>query len=361
MLHILGMIGKGIGIALLCILIVLLVLLLSILFVPIRYRLDGSKEETGKPAGSARLCWLFHMISAFAIWEGTLHYGMKICGISVYDNLRKAEKEKKPRKRRKEKARKKKKNRKEKSKREDTKNRNQEENTEEALRETAGEAVTKTEPTKAEPEECKKAEKTVWKQTEPLPKTEPEEIIKPVSGQETERKETAFSLFVRKVKAFCRKIKAFFDMLARLIRKFMELPHKINEKINHWRETVGKFTAFLQRDDLQRAFDLCKKQLFYVWKDIRPKTVRADICFGFDDPSVTGQILAAAGMFYPVLGKNIVLRPDFEEAVLSGRIAVKGRITVFVLLRTAWILYFDKDIKRLIRIWKKEETLDGRQ
>lgn len=349
MLHILGMIGKGIGIALLCILIVLLVLLLSILFVPIRYRLDGGKEETGKPAGSARLCWLFHTISAFAIWEGTLHFGLKMCGFSVYDNLQKAEKEKKPRKRRKVKARKKKKDRKEKAKKEDTKDRNQEENTEETFRETTEEAHRQPQEettqraglTKEEPEERKEAEGTVRKQTE--------------------RKETAPSLFVRRAKAFCRKIKAFFDMLARLIRKFMELPHKMIEKINHWRETVGKFAAFLQRDDLKRAFDLCKKQLFYVWKDIRPKTVRADIHFGFDDPSVTGQILAAAGMFYPILGKNIVLRPDFEEAVLSGRIAVKGRITVFVLLRAAWILYFDKDIKRLIRIWKKEETLDGRQ
>ena len=51
-----------------------------------------------------------------------------------------------------------------------------------------------------------------------------------------------------------------------------------------------------------------------------------------------------------------MIRPDFEETVWEGELSVKGRIRIFFLLRVLWILYFDKDIKRLIHMWKKEEA-----
>ena len=89
MLHILGMFGKGIGITLLLI----IALLLAALFVPIRYRVRAWKDEGESATGKGNLFWLFHIVNVFAIWEDGLHYGLRIFGILVYDNLRAAKKE----------------------------------------------------------------------------------------------------------------------------------------------------------------------------------------------------------------------------------------------------------------------------
>ena len=83
--------------------------------------------------------------------------------------------------------------------------------------------------------------------------------------------------------------------------------------------------------------------------------IRARIHAGFDDPSVTGQLLAVHGMLYPFIGRNVSIEPDWETPVLEGTLLIRGHITIFVLLRILWKLYFDKDLKSVRQAWKKEE------
>lgn len=149
----------------------------------------------------------------------------------------------------------------------------------------------------------------------------------------------------QKARAVWQKICSFFRSLERFLQKLADLPKNISEKVNALKEKAEGYIAFLQRDDFQRALSLCKKQLFSLWKSVRPKKIRADIHFGFADPSVTGQVLAFVGMIYPLLGKHVLIRPDFEQVVCSGTIVIKGRIILFSLLRVICILYFNKDIK----------------
>ena len=312
MLHILGLIGKGIGIALLCILLLLVALLLAVLFVPIRYHVAGKLEE-GKADGRAKLHWLFHIVSAFAVWDGKLRYGIRIFGITVWDNLSSAIKEEKKMAR-------------------------------------------------ARKKEKKKPgrEKAVSK---PLPE-EPRAVSKSLPEDEDSGEDKKPGMPGK----IWEKIKSFLGMLARLWKKLLDFPRNIQEKlqglkekVNGWQETWNDYRNFLEREDFKRAFALCKKQLLSLWKNIRPRKAKLEVHFGFDDPATTGQILSYLGMMYPLLGKDIKIRPDFEKTILEGKVLIKGRITVFVLLKVLWILYFDKDIKRLIRIWKKEESLHGRK
>jgi len=328
MLHILGLIGKGIGIALLIILLLAVLLLLTVLFVPIRYRLAGRKDETGGPEGEVKLYWLFHIVSGIASWRGSLHYRIRIFGIPVYDNLKKEQKEKKKKeKKKKEKHRKKKKEKKK-----------------------AAETAEEKAPVKRE------SPQDSCPEIRPVSRTAEDET----KGTEAGEKDGLLRRIGQKLSTFWQKLLQFGRMLLNLLERLAGLPDEIGERIEGLREKAEDIRNFLERDEWKRALLLCKKQLLRVWKSIRPRTVKADVHFGFADPSTTGQVLAFAGMLYPFLGKAIVLRPDFEEQVLEGKILIVGRVTIFVLLKVLWILYFNKDIKWLIRIWKKEETLHGR-
>ena len=77
--------------------------------------------------------------------------------------------------------------------------------------------------------------------------------------------------------------------------------------------------------------------------------------FGFEDPSVTGQILAVAGMTCPIHKNRIELRPVFDKKIFETDVKLRGRIRLVVILKEGLELYFDKNVKYMIKAWKKED------
>ena len=47
---------------------------------------------------------------------------------------------------------------------------------------------------------------------------------------------------------------------------------------------------------------------------IKPKKLQGNIRFGLEDPCLTGEILAVAGVFYPLYGEYFTIEPFFEDA-----------------------------------------------
>ena len=80
-----------------------------------------------------------------------------------------------------------------------------------------------------------------------------------------------------------------------------------------------------------------------------------------EDPAATGQILSIYGILYPLIGDSITVIPDFEKPVMEGSFRFKGKITAFTLIRIAAKIYFDKDLKRVICLFKKEAVQNGRK
>ena len=69
---------------------------------------------------------------------------------------------------------------------------------------------------------------------------------------------------------------------------------------------------------------------------------------------VTGQILSIYSVLYPFVHDIIQVVPEFNEEILEGKLYVKGRIRVAVVLWAAVKLYFSKDVRRLIKVYKRE-------
>ncbi|MFR0072952.1 MAG: DUF2953 domain-containing protein [Blautia caecimuris] len=81
---------------------------------------------------------------------------------------------------------------------------------------------------------------------------------------------------------------------------------------------------------------------------------RGQLTFGSSDPSVTGTVLAVLGMTIPLHKNCIAVTPLFEDRnVILGNIQIKGRIYGVVLCKNcSGDLYFNKNIKYIIRRWK---------
>lgn len=297
-MHILLLILKIIGIALLVIIGILLFLILLLLFVPFCYRAEGSYYEN-KPYIMVRIHYLFPLLNVFVHYKEEKPEGkVKLFGLTVYDFFPSDEKAEK-------------KNKKRASKKKQT------------------EAV---ETEKIDIESASGREKQEAK------KTQTSEGLK-IDAEHEEEKKTLWE----KIRIFVRTLK---EKLLSFIQKLKEIRNKgieIKEKVSYYYE-------IWQRVETQRAFQTAKKTLYKVWKSIRPKKGLVKFHFGTGDPGSTGQMCGYLGMLYPFIGKYVMIEPDFENKIYEGDFYFKGRITLFVFLRAAWTILFDKDIKVLRKI-----------
>ncbi|MDE6739265.1 MAG: DUF2953 domain-containing protein, partial [Lachnospiraceae bacterium] len=102
--------------------------------------------------------------------------------------------------------------------------------------------------------------------------------------------------------------------------------------------------------------ELCKGELGYVFRKLKPDKFEANLNIGMEDPATMGQILAVYGMLYPLIGQCVRLVGDFESESthIEGKLAICGRIRTFTFLRVLIRVYMNKDIRTLIKLLKKE-------
>ena len=312
MLHILLCILKWIGIILLSILALVLLVLLAVLFVPLRYKVKGNYEE--KPDAAVTVSWLLHLIHVKVRYTDALFWQVRIFGIPFLDS-RREKKQKAP-------------------------EASEEPEANEALEVND---VSETVPDGATEVGCEEtapsAEETA------ITVDEAETADEAETTDEPERK-GIFS----KLAEFLR---ALFRTIGQVFRKIRYTIHNICDKIRNVRENIAYFHSVLTSEEGHASLALVKRELGNLFKHITPRKFKVDLHFGFDDPSTTGQVMGIAGMLYPLWNYDITLRPDFEQKVMAGKVYIRGRIRVFTLIRIAWRVYFNKNLKKVLAMLKK--------
>lgn len=332
MLHIILMILKIIGILLLVLLLLALAVTGAVLFIPVRYRVNGKKDGDGLTI-RAEAFWFLHLLRVKAVYPEPGRTVIKLLFFTLYDS----DAEKVPQKD----TGKKKKERRKKTKKEPEK------------------AVLEDRPTDKIPDPKGGTEESGTKKTSPDKETGKERkadaaesgrILEEREGQEeTGETEGFFHRIWEKIKEILRKIKKAVTNIWYTIKRLCDRIVKIRENIGYYIEVFGE-------EETKRAFLVCRQELKKIWKNIRPAKCRAELVLGTGEPDTTGYILAVHGILYPIIGNDIIIEPDFENQVLEGRLFVKGRITVYILLHAVIKIYFDKNIRYFLKRFKREEA-----
>ena len=308
MLHILFLILKIIGIILAVILGLVLLVICIVLFVPICYKADlhgsGNAREL---TVHAKVSWLFGLIKAvFALENGKTDLSVRIAWKKFGDSDPVEDKaedrvEEKPKPEKKAVMQEKQVIQRE-EKQDDTTNQ-----------------ITD----KAVEDQTEKAEKS-----EKSAKTRPESTEKK-QRKKKDRKEDSDS--ASKIEQITEKIKCTY--------------HKFCDKINEITEKKDKITDFLTDETHKNAFLKLKNEAFHLLKKLKPKKIQGDITFGFEDPSLTGRLLAWISMIYPWIGEHTDITPDFEHRTLSGDLSIRGRLYVITPVVTAIRLILSKAVR----------------
>ena len=321
---------KILGIILLVLLGLLLVIVLSVLFVPVRYRLEGEKLSPGwsEANGKVRVSWLLHLIHLRIQYrEKELDWECYLFGVPLKKAGAAVREWKK--KRRKKKIQKKN----EPKKRTATKKKGQEKplQIEEKIRTAA------------------KEQKSTEKQTKPEKSKTAESEAKKTEIKTSERKQ-------QEKEKVSDKLSRFWNRCKKIVGSILKFPGKLKKKLTNIRLTFRGFCDKIKRwrtlwneESTQAALHFLTEKGRKLIRHVLPRKIRGSITFGCEDPALTGQILGAVAIAYPLYGKGVAVYPRFEEKILEGQLQVKGRIVVACLLWQAWKIYRNPDVRKTLK------------
>ena len=157
----------------------------------------------------------------------------------------------------------------------------------------------------------------------------------------------------QKITGVCQSI---YQKIAGLYRKIAGIPAKVSgavegigNKIQGLLEKKDKILGFLSDEIHHTAFRKAMDELLFLLRRLKPRTIRADILYVFEDPSLTGKVLAGASMCYPFLGGSVDIRPDFEKKIFDGQLKIAGRLRASYFLKLLWKLVWSKEVRMTYR------------
>lgn len=273
-----------------------------VLLVPVRYRIEGEYQESSQVLWG-RMSWLLSLV------QFTFTYGngggkkLKLLGITIYDSTRR---KKSPKPKRTPKPAPKKK-----------------------VHITGGQ------------------ERSSDAEAEGKGGREETESLKPYPIEGETKKETLVMEKApeEKKKSICEQIKEIREGLVDLLREIKLFWETAQNKL----EVINYYWDFWKKETTQSAWHKAKKRIGKGLKSILPRKWLLVGNIGFQDPSLTGQLMACVGILYPIHGGHLQIIPDFEESRLEVRGFAKGKIILGILLYQLLILILDKNCKALIQ------------
>lgn len=145
------------------------------------------------------------------------------------------------------------------------------------------------------------------------------------------------------------KIVGLYHKITKILAKVGSTVEGIGNKILGLLEKKDKILEFLSDEVHQTAFGKARDEVIFLLRRLKPGTIRADIRYGFDDPSLTGKVLAGVSMCYPFLGDAVVIRPDFGKKIFDGHLEIAGRLRASYFLKLLWKLIWSKEVRMTYR------------
>ncbi len=281
---------KIIGIILLCLLGLLFVLLTVVLFVPVRYRIQGEVKEKETQI-HIRASWLCHAISFLGDYvDGTFDYILKIFGVRKEFG-------------------------------------GSEEETSSEVEEQDDETVETEISTKAEeiPQETAEGVAEAGEAGKPWKSTER------IYGKKSRKR------------SFCCKISS-------KLKKIRETVKKIWDFIVHLPQKFDKIKEVVTDAGNKNALSLTWRELRYLLRHFKFRKVHTDLEFSAGDPALTGQIFGGIAVIPAFYRYDMHIYPDFasDTFYVRGTFDIKGRIRLIHLLCSVIRLLKEKDVRRVL-------------
>ena len=121
------------------------------------------------------------------------------------------------------------------------------------------------------------------------------------------------------------------------------------EKLEKTREDLLRKAKPFLTDNSKALYKRLWGYLKYLWKCYGPRKIKGWLKFGTGQPDVTGELTGLLYMVLPAAAEDFELYPDFTEAVFETDAVVTGHIRACHVIKIAFLLWRDKQLRGLIR------------
>nr|WP_314461084.1 DUF2953 domain-containing protein [uncultured Clostridium sp.] len=299
MLHIILFILKLLGLLILILLGLIFLAALLVLFVPVRYRGEGSYYN--KVKGNMKISWLLHILSVTVRYEEEVLIVVRLFGFPIM-----------------------------RPKKMDEELKDAEEIMVQAMEVMEPDAV----------KEARQLGRDVKKAVQGESETR-QPVLKDIKGTQQIEKESWLQALFRKIK----------KKLIHILEKFKYLYNSICDTLKNMKEKKDEIQAFLSNSENQKTAKLLYRQGKRLVRHIFPVKGHGSVAFGFEDPGLTGQALMAASLLYPFFHKYWNLYPVFDRSVFTAEGTFQGRIRLGMVLVIGIRMLLDKNFRVLLKRW----------
>ena len=315
---------KIIGITLLSILGILLLLLFLVLFVPVRYKISANKYEGSDFTANIVISWLLHILNIHVKYLKELFYYVRIFIIPVYksDNLKKKKRQL--------------------DGAAETENSNND-----YVKEASVKQENNNTQDTIENKDIEEASNILDTEQNTIVEKNSDENTRITTNEDKEDFETDDISLIDKIFIFTEKVIDFFFNIG---DKIETITNKITDII----DDIDYYLDIIEDGKNIEAIKLCLNKLSKVLRHIKPQKVKGNLHIGFEDPYNMGQMLTIYGILYPIIHDKIQLEPEYDTNIVEGDINISGRIQLAVLVWAAFKIYFNKDVRRLLKKFKHD-------
>ena len=286
MIGVLLTILKVIGIIILALIALALLIVLMVLFIPVRYR--GKIYFKKTPDIDLSVTWFFKFLNISLKFKNELDISAKVAWVfTVFSNKEDSKDEQKVKSDNKDTF----------EKETEEKSLSKKENSEEKSASLKGDNI--------------KEHKT---DTENIP---------PVKADELNKQEKKHTKAVKKAKD------------KKKDKKNKSLPEKILEK-------AKDIHYIITNDENKLIFMKMLEKVKKIIVHVLPRKISGYFKFGFEDPSVTGQVLEILAVFYPLYKDDFKIIPMFYDEIIEVDISFKGRLRILYAAYIGLLLWLNK-------------------
>lgn len=193
-------------------------------------------------------------------------------------------------------------------------------------------------------------EKSVPEETDLEP-----QILKPQKDKKEEKEAAALEVQNKpepeaKTEIEKEKEKGKEDLSDRIEHFFERLSEKYEGLIKKLEQTEAVLTSKVTG----RAVKKVKEQLFHILNHIKPKKIAGNINFGLEDPANTAIIYGTIDNLAIAMSEGkLIITPEFYQKGISLDMVMQGRILIGYLLVCALRVFFNKDVRRVVRVVRR--------
>ena len=159
-----------------------------------------------------------------------------------------------------------------------------------------------------------------------------------------------------KIRTFCATIKSNVERIREIGKRLKRMGEGIWSRLQQAAEIPEKIQQlldFVEDYHLKELFAEGKAELNGLWRHYRPRKATGYLQFGTGDPALTGELTGVLHLLLPAFSE-VQIEPDFNDPMLQTELELSGHIRVCHLVATAWRLFRNKKLRRLIAKIRKK-------